>query len=112
MSKYAGRSGRPWRRKRAAFRAKCERANAPCWICEGKFGPIRYDLSDRSKWGFQADHAIVLASLPPGDSRREDERNLRASHAYCNQVRNNGTRDTKALIHKNDPLPTFSPEGW
>lgn len=112
MSKNAGRSGRPWKRTRAAFRKLCEQQNAPCWICGGKYGDIQYQQSDRSKWGFNADHVIPWSKLPEGDRRRYEMTSLRASHAYCNQVRNDGRGDVQSRIHGGEGLPTFKPEGW
>lgn len=112
MSKHAGRSGRPWKRTRKAFRDQCAKINAPCHICNGKFGPIRYDMSDRSKWGFNADHVIPWSQIPEGDPRRSDVRNLRSAHFYCNTVKNDGRGDVQSRIHGGEGLPTFKPEGW
>lgn len=112
VAKNAGRSGRPWKRKKKAFRDKCAKVNAPCWLCNGLHGPIRYDLPDTHKWGFNADHAIVWASLAEGDPRREDERNLRPAHRHCNLVRNDGRGDVQArILGKRKPAP-FTPDGW
>lgn len=111
MSKHAGRSGRPWKRLRKAFRDQCAKTNAPCWICNGAHGPIRYDLSDRSKWGFNADHYIPWSKLAENDPLRSDIRNLRPAHFHCNVVRNDGRGDVESRILGKKP-PTFKPDGW
>lgn len=100
-----GRTGRGFRRKRAIFRKRCEARNDPCAICHGKYGPIRYDLSDRDPMGWQLDHEVFFSEMPPGDPRRMDQRYWRSSHARCNQRR--GARPEYRVERK-----PARPAGW
>lgn len=69
-----------------AFRADCEQANTPCWLCRQ---PIDYTLRHRPgkpipDGAFEADHYKTWSGYP---HLRMDRANLRASHHSCNRAR-------------------------
>lgn len=85
-------SGRPWQRERAAYKAECKRHNAPCWLCQGRRGPIDYSRNDgktnRNPLAFTVDH-VTPTSLGGDPMARS---NWRPCHLVCNTSRGNGTR--------------------
>lgn len=82
-----------YRRKcRARFRAM----DAPCGICKGRLGPIRYDDPSDSKHPL----SFVIDEIKPVSRWREfgyaspeaaclDWNNLQAAHYCCNQSKSN-----------------------
>lgn len=84
MSKSKGRSGRPYRRKRARFRAKCEREGRPCVVCGGE---IDYSLMGKHPRAWSLEHTIPVVELKridPNHPLLENESNFEAAHFVCN----------------------------
>lgn len=77
--------GRAWDRERTAYRARCQAANATCWLCRGL---IQYDAEPRTPLSFSVDH-VDPTSLG-GDVMRQDL--WRPAHYGCNSSRGNTTR--------------------
>lgn len=67
----------------AEFRAECEEANAPCWLCGL---PIDYEAGPNEEDAFERDHFFPVSTHP---DLQDDPENFRAAHRRCNQVRGN-----------------------
>lgn len=78
------RNGVIFKKMRADFRAACARDNAPCWLCNGQLGEIRYDLSYPHPLAFELDHKVTVKEAP---QLLMDVNNFGASHHECNQSR-------------------------
>ena len=77
---------------RTEFRTECEKADAPCWVCEGA-KPIDYKAKHNdyaNDLRFQLDHYFPVSTHP---HLQEDRSNFRASHAGCNRDRGNQAPD-------------------
>ena len=75
---------RNFKKQRAEFRANCADSDVPCWIC-GQ--PIDYDALPtdyKNPSRFNLDHYFPWSTHP---ELREDPSNFRASHAGCNDRR-------------------------
>ncbi len=66
---------------RKTFRAECEAADEPCWICTQR---INYAASQYDEDTFELDHFHPVSTHP---ELAEDPTNWRAAHRRCNQVR-------------------------
>lgn len=77
--------------KRRGYRARFKAMNAPCGICQGRFGAIHYDEPSDSKHPL----SFVIDEIKPVSkykqfgysSKREaaeDWENLQAAHWFCN----------------------------
>lgn len=80
-------NGRPYRQSRAAFKAECAIANAPCINCRGTRGPIDYTTTDQPL-SFTLEHRVPTSL---GGAMVSTD-NYAASHATCNFSRGDGTR--------------------
>lgn len=105
MERYNPRNknGALRRKHRARFKAM----NAPCGICGGRLGPIRYDEPSDA----QHPLSFVIDEIRPVSKWREfaydspeqaaqDWANLQAAHYCCNQAKGNKTereRNEKAV---------------
>lgn len=106
-----GRSGRPFRRQRAAFRAKEKARNVECHICHGSEGPIDWGAGDKTRLGWTLDHIVPWSLLPEGDRRRWDSSNWASAHHVCNARKGNrfsGSGSRKPNVVKN----VARPSGW
>jgi hypothetical protein len=74
-------------RKRKEFRDRCERTQAPCWLCPPSRNKIDYSLPDTHPDGFNLDHMISVAERP---DLAEDPCNFKPSHKACNEKRGDG----------------------
>lgn len=90
MSNPRYKNGAMRRRHRARFRAM----NAPCGICKGKLGPIRYDEpSDaRHPLSFVIDEIRPVSrwrefGYPSPEAAAQDWGNLQAAHRCCNAAK-------------------------
>ena len=79
---------------RRKYRARFQAMAAPCGICRGRLGPIRYDEpSDaRHPLSFVIDEVVPVSKYRLGgyDSRAacaQDWTNLQAAHWICNQLK-------------------------
>lgn len=81
MSRYpAG-----WERLRVVCYDRDRKANAPCHICKGKRGPIRYDLRPSSDpMAYEPDHLYPFDEYPELALLPE---NIAAAHMTCNRAR-------------------------
>lgn len=75
--------GHSWRELKAKFRAACQKADAPCWLCEQQ---IDYAADWRQPTAFEADHYHPLSTHP---HLALVMGNLRPSHQSCNRSRGN-----------------------
>jgi 5-methylcytosine-specific restriction endonuclease McrA len=78
MPRSKGRTGRPWRRARAA----CLTGTPTCWLC-GE--PIDTKLPPQHPYSATVDHVIPLSLGGPPTSPA----NLRPAHKRCNSSRGN-----------------------
>jgi len=79
-------SSRNMRRLVVAFKAECEEADLPCWLCRMAIDyTAEYD-DWKNPSRFQLDHYYPASTHP---QHYEDAANFRPSHAKCNQVRGN-----------------------
>ena len=83
---------------RRKMRARFKAMDAPCGICHGKLGPIRYDQESCAKnpLSFCIDEKFPVSRFAEfGYSSREavcmDVSNLQASHWCCNAAKGNKT---------------------
>jgi 5-methylcytosine-specific restriction endonuclease McrA len=87
VAKGHGRSGRPWRRINAHWRA----LRQPCWICGHS---IDYELPARHPLSFSVDHVIPRSHGGPPTIA-----NTRPAHYSCNAARGNRTDYAPAVRH-------------
>lgn len=86
-----------------SFRAECEQASTPCWLCRQ---PIDYRLRHRPgrpipDGAFEADHYKTWSEYP---HLRMDRANLRATHHSCNRRRSNKPADeSRAVLALGEP---------
>ena len=77
-------TGRAFRRLKADFRAECEAADAPCWLCGMK---IDYTVPDwTTDDSFSLDHYFPVSTHP---HLQRDPAGFRSSHTECNRRRSN-----------------------
>lgn len=95
------KNGNLRRKHRARFKAM----GAPCGICHGKYGPIRYDEPSDSTHplSFVIDEIIPVSRYRLGgygsaEECANDWSNLRAAHYICNACRSN--RMPGERVHK------------
>ena len=81
---------------RRKYRARFKAMDAPCGICNGRFGPIHYDEPSNYKYplSFVIDEIIPISKYTAGGygSREEaarDWNNLQAAHYCCNAAKSN-----------------------
>lgn len=81
---------------RRKYRAKFKAMDAPCSICHGLLGPIRYDQPSSAAFplSFVIDERIPVSRYREGgyESARacaEDWDNLQPAHYICNQMKSN-----------------------
>ena len=83
---------------RRKYRARFKAMGAPCGICGGRFGPIRYDEPSDSKHPL----SFVIDEIKPVSKWRQygydspeacakDWNNLQAAHYCCNAAKSNRT---------------------
>ncbi len=83
---------------RRKYRARFKAMNAPCGICGGKLGPIRYDEPSDARHPL----SFVIDEIHPVSKWREfgyespeecarDWSNLEAAHYCCNAAKSNKT---------------------
>lgn len=77
-------STRAFKKARALFKEEGRAANAPCWICKGKHGPIDYDAPAGDPWSHSLDHFYPDSTHP---ELHDDPANWRHSHLKCNSSR-------------------------
>lgn len=80
----AGRTGRRWRELKAKFRAQCQAADTPCWMCGQA---IDWNAADDTPDCFNIDHFYPVSTHP---ELGNDPGNLRPSHRACNIARGAG----------------------
>lgn len=96
------------RKNRERFKAM----GAPCGICQGRYGAIKYDEPSDAKHPL----SFVIDEIRPisrwrefgyGSAREaaEDWDNLQAAHYYCNAIKSNKTD----FLIKNDKKTTKKP---
>ena len=97
---------------RRKYRARFKAMSAPCGICKGKLGPIRYDEpSDaRHPLSFVIDEKKPISRYRQfGYNSKEeaarDWENLQAAHYCCNQAKSNHTESDCKKIPANINLP-------
>lgn len=78
-----GRRGRTWSDLAKAFRAKCEEADLPCWLCGQA---IHWEAKPDEPDCFNVDHFYPVSTHP---ELGNDPANLRPSHRACNLARGN-----------------------
>lgn len=89
------RNGHRERMLKREFRARCQAARLPCWICRA---PIDYHARPQSPNAFEPDH------YHPVRTRRElgyDMSNLRPSHSRCNRSRQADPPPTTRWVRAN-----------
>ena len=90
---------------RRKHRARFKAMNAPCGICGGKFGPIRYDQPSDA----QHPLSFVIDEIRPiskfmlfGYGSREeaarDWNNLQAAHYCCNAAKSNKISSNRVAV--------------
>jgi 5-methylcytosine-specific restriction endonuclease McrA len=79
---------------RRKYRARFKAMDAPCGICGGRFGPIRYDQKScaENPLSFVIDEKIPISKYREGgyESRAaaaRDWNNLQAAHYACNAAK-------------------------
>ena len=89
------------RKHRARFRAM----NAPCGICGGKFGPIRYDQpSDAAHpLSFVIDEVrpiskFMLFGYGSREEAARDWNNLQAAHYCCNAAKSDKISPARSVV--------------
>ena len=82
--------------KRRKYRQRFKAMNAPCGICHGKLGPIRYDepSDPQHPLSFVIDEIIPIskwkeAGYDSPAAAADDFNNLCAAHYICNQLKSN-----------------------
>lgn len=91
------------RKHKARFRAM----NAPCGICRGRLGPIRYDQPSDAQHplSFVIDEILPISKhnlfgYETREAAAQDWNNLQAAHRCCNAAKGDkillGTRSVKA----------------
>ena len=101
---------------RRKYRARMAAMNAPCGICRGRLGEIRYDQPSDSKHplSFCIDEIIPVSKYREGgyDSPRacaEDWNNLQAAHWICNARKGNKTNVAVVAVQ---PKAIVKSGGW
>lgn len=85
------RNDRTYTARRDALKRKSKAIDAPCHLCLGERGPIRYESTDpRDPFRFTADHVDAVAAT--GGASLKHGR-LMPSHATCNSSRGAKTVD-------------------
>ena len=98
--------------QRRKFRERFKSMNAPCGICNGRFGPIRYDEPSNA----QHPLSFVIDEINPVSRWREhgyespeaacsDWNNLQAAHYCCNAAKSNKTNTAPAEVNKKINVP-------
>lgn len=91
---------------RRKYRARFKAMEAPCGICNGRFGPIRYDEpSDHNHpLSFVIDEIVPVSRYREGgygsrEAAARDWNNLQAAHWCCNAAKSNkmGGQITKRI---------------
>lgn len=86
MAKTDRSTDRAYRVSKAAFRAECEAADAPCWLCtqaiDYQAAPDEYANDSR----YELDHYFPVSTHKDLET---DPANFRPSHAGCNRERGN-----------------------
>ncbi|QGH75851.1 HNH endonuclease [Gordonia phage Syleon] len=109
MGIHKGRSGRPYRTKRARYRRKCAAEKRPCSLC-GK--PIDYTLTGKHPMAWTLEHIIPVSELKridPNHRLLEAESNFEAAHMLCNQRKQDGGYRAKGGA---GPAPAASSRRW
>ena len=97
---------------RRKYRARFRAMGAPCGICGGRLGPIRYDEPSDSKHplSFVIDEVRPVSkwrqfSYPSPSAAAADWGNLQAAHWICNSVKGNriGVEKTKLMTGRSAP---------
>lgn len=68
------------------FKGVARQNNTPCWLCNGKYGPIDWNAPPQTPKAFELDHAQPLSTHP---ELAYEPTNFRASHSLCNRKRGN-----------------------
>jgi len=74
-------NGHRERRLKHEFRARCQAAKLPCWICRA---PIDYTARPQTPDSFEPDH---YRPVKTHSAMGYDMSNLRPSHSRCNRSR-------------------------
>ena len=84
-------------KRRDALKARSRKNNAPCHLCQGKYGPIDYDGDYRSPKAFTADHIEAVAAggrmvgpLMPAHRSCNSKRGKKDLAEYLNGVQEKG----------------------
>jgi 5-methylcytosine-specific restriction endonuclease McrA len=81
MTNHRSTGTQAWRKVKTEFRARCQAANARCWVCPQ---PIGYQAEPMARNSFEADHRLPVATHP---HLEHDITNLAPSHLSCNRAR-------------------------
>jgi hypothetical protein len=82
------RNGHRERNVKRDFRARCQAAGAPCWICRQ---PIDYAAKPQTPNAFEPDHYWPVKTH---QHLAYDPGNLRPSHSRCNRSRHDAAPPT------------------
>ncbi len=101
---------------RRKYRARLKAMGAPCGICKGRLGPIRYDEpSDaRHPLSFVIDEIRPVSrwrefGYPSPEAAAADWGNLQAAHYICNQKKSNRVPEDKKRAVR---LPNLLSGDW
>lgn len=85
-----GQTSRWYRKLRKDFRASCQQAAAPCWLCGQPIDytipwkdPLTGEVNDEA---FELDHLLPRSTHP---ELAEDPGNFRPTHRSCNRQKSN-----------------------
>lgn len=97
---------------RRKHRARLCAIGAPCGICGGRLGPIRYDEPSDARHPL----SFVIDEIKPVSKWRsfgydspeaaaQDWANLQAAHYVCNALKGNKTQDAVRAVARHAALP-------
>lgn len=97
---------------RRKMRARFKAMDAPCGICGGRLGPIRYDQPSDSSHplSFCIDEKIPCSrwrefNYPSPEAACMDASNLQAAHWICNQQKSNQLPGDRVRAEKRMNIP-------
>lgn len=107
---------------RRKYRGRFKAMGAPCGICGGRLGPIRYDepSDPQHPLSFVIDEKIPVSrweefGYPSARAAAEDWTNLQAAHYVCNAMKSNRTEkelEEAKKRQKRTSVPSISDGDW